>query len=233
MTEAEWLACEEPEPMLDVVLGKVSDRKLRLFAVACYLRVWQARPRSSAALPAALLVSEAFADGLVGAEQLEIEQSKIGAVAAYSSAASASSAAGAILGEDATTAAYWTARHAANYFGHLAVQAAGLEPNPGTNAFASGWRAEARVQAALVPEIFGVFPFRLIAADPEWLLWNNATLPRIAGLIYADRAFDRLPILADALQDAGCTNADILAHCRGGGDHVRGCWVVDLILEKE
>jgi hypothetical protein len=50
--------------------------------------------------------------------------------------------------------------------------------------------------------------------------------------IYADRAFDRLPILADALQDAGCENTDLLAHCRGEGPHVRGCWVVDLLLEK-
>ncbi len=58
-------------------------------------------------------------------------------------------------------------------------------------------------------------------------------MPRIAGTIYTDRAFDRLPILADALEDAGCDNAEILAHCRGGGEHVRGCWVVDLILGKE
>jgi hypothetical protein len=50
--------------------------------------------------------------------------------------------------------------------------------------------------------------------------------------IYADRAFDRLPILADALQDAGCENPDVLGHCRGDGPHVRGCWVVDLVLGK-
>jgi hypothetical protein len=47
-----------------------------------------------------------------------------------------------------------------------------------------------------------------------------------------ERAFERLPILADALQDAGCENADILDHCRGPGPHARGCWVVDLILDK-
>jgi hypothetical protein len=51
--------------------------------------------------------------------------------------------------------------------------------------------------------------------------------------IYAERAFDRLPILADALQDAGCDNADVLAHCRGRGPHVLGCWVVDRLLKKE
>ena len=56
---------------------------------------------------------------------------------------------------------------------------------------------------------------------------------RIAQAIYDKRAFDRMPILADALEDAGCDNADILAHCRGPNEHVRGCWVVDLILGKQ
>ena len=50
--------------------------------------------------------------------------------------------------------------------------------------------------------------------------------------MYEDRAFDRLPLLADALEDAGCADADILVHCRNGGEHVRGCWVVDLLLGK-
>ncbi len=73
-------------------------------------------------------------------------------------------------------------------------------------------------------------PFRPVAVDPAW---RTATAVGIAQAIYDDRAFDRLPILADALQDAGCENADILAHCRGDGPHVRGCWVVDLVLGKE
>jgi hypothetical protein len=51
--------------------------------------------------------------------------------------------------------------------------------------------------------------------------------------IYQERAFDRMPILADALQDAGCDNEDVLTHCRQPGEHVRGCWVVDLVLNKE
>ncbi len=63
-------------------------------------------------------------------------------------------------------------------------------------------------------------------------MWNDATIPKVAQAIYDDRAFDRLPILADALEDAGCDNADLLTHCRSGGEHVRGCWVVDLLLGK-
>jgi len=62
--------------------------------------------------------------------------------------------------------------------------------------------------------------------------WRTANLSALAQAIYADRAFDRLPILADALEDVGCTNADVLEHCRQPGEHARGCWVVDLLLGK-
>jgi hypothetical protein len=68
-----------------------------------------------------------------------------------------------------------------------------------------------------------------LSVDPQWL---TSTVAALAQGIYADRAFDRLPILADALQDAGCGNEDVLAHCRGAGPHARGCWVVDLLLGK-
>jgi hypothetical protein len=83
--------------------------------------------------------------------------------------------------------------------------------------------------SAIVRDIFGN-PFRPVAVDRAWL---TPTVTSLAQAIYDDRAFDRLPILADALEDAGCTDHDILAHCRGGGEHVRGCRVVDLLLGKE
>jgi hypothetical protein len=67
---------------------------------------------------------------------------------------------------------------------------------------------------------------------PAVLAWNDSCVLRIAQGIYDDRDFDRLPILHDALLDAGCDNDDILAHCRGAGPHVRGCWVIDLLLGK-
>jgi hypothetical protein len=69
--------------------------------------------------------------------------------------------------------------------------------------------------------------------DPAWLKWNDGTVLRLAQSIDDQRAFDRLPILADALEEAGCTNTDVLDHCRDAVKHVRGCWVVDLILGKE
>jgi hypothetical protein len=86
--------------------------------------------------------------------------------------------------------------------------------------------------AGLFREVFGRLHFRPITVDPACMSWHNATVPAIAQRIYDERTFHDLPILADALEEAGCINPDILAHCRGGGEHVRGCWVVDLILGK-
>lgn len=77
--------------------------------------------------------------------------------------------------------------------------------------------------------IFGN-PVRPVTLDPTWL---SSTVKQLAESIYQERAFDRLPILADALEDAGCGNVDILHHCRQPGEHARGCWVVDLVLGKE
>src|SRR4029077_11962629 len=84
--------------------------------------------------------------------------------------------------------------------------------------------AESRWQANALRDIFGN-PFRPVAFAPAW---RTAMSTSLAEGIYTDRAFDRLPILADALEDAGCDNRDILNHCRRGGEHVRGCWGGDL-----
>jgi hypothetical protein len=83
--------------------------------------------------------------------------------------------------------------------------------------------------AALLREIFGN-PFRPVAFDPAW---RTSTAVALARQVYESREFGAMPILADALQDAGCDNEDILDHCRGPGPHCRGCWVVDLVLGKE
>jgi hypothetical protein len=79
------------------------------------------------------------------------------------------------------------------------------------------------------PSIREIFPnpFAPPRFDPAW---RTSTVVALARGIYDERAFDRLPILADALQDAGCDNDDLLAHCRGPGPHVRGCWALDLCL---
>src|SRR5262249_31103144 len=84
------------------------------------------------------------------------------------------------------------------------------------------------VEATLLRDIFGN-PFRSVAVNPAW---RTANVIALAQAIYDDRAFGRMPILGDALEDAGCDNGDILNHCRASGEHVRGCWVVDLLLGK-
>ncbi|HVL14590.1 MAG TPA: hypothetical protein VM529_18600 [Gemmata sp.] len=87
---------------------------------------------------------------------------------------------------------------------------------------------EARSQAQLLRDIFGN-PFRPATLDSSWL---TSTVAALTQQMYESRDFSAMPILADALQDAGCTSDDILNHCRGDGPHVRGCWVVDLVLSK-
>jgi hypothetical protein len=86
-----------------------------------------------------------------------------------------------------------------------------------------------RVQLALLREIFGN-PFRRGSFDPGW---RRPTVATLARELYEAQRFDRMPVLADALQDAGCEDADLLAHCREPGAHVRGCWVLDLVLGWE
>lgn len=100
-----------------------------------------------------------------------------------------------------------------------------------TNRYEDGAEDDYPAGTQLLPLIHDIFgnPFRPVNIDPSWL---TSTVVVLASGIYQDRAFDRMPILADALQDAGCDNEGILSHCRGDSTHVRGCWVVDLLLGK-
>ena len=94
--------------------------------------------------------------------------------------------------------------------------------------WSQGYSSEAIVHADFLRDIFGN-PFRPVAFVPEW---RTSSAVALADAMYQSRDFGPMPILADALEEAGCTNADILSHCRGDGPHVRGCWVVDLVLGK-
>jgi hypothetical protein len=89
--------------------------------------------------------------------------------------------------------------------------------------------AEFSEKEKLLRDIFGN-PFRPVAFQPEW---RTSTVHGLARQMYQSRDLSPMPILADALQDAGCGDEDVLNHCLGGGPHVRGCWVVDLVLGKE
>jgi hypothetical protein len=89
-----------------------------------------------------------------------------------------------------------------------------------------------RKETMLLRDLFDN-PFCRITLDPAWLTWNDGTIPKLARNIYDDRAFDRLPTLADALEAVGCHDNAILGHCRSEGPHVRGCWFVDVLLDKK
>jgi hypothetical protein len=98
---------------------------------------------------------------------------------------------------------------------------------------------ECKAQSSWLRDLVGN-PFRPVALDPALLTWHDSTLPKLAQAIYEERHLPsghldnhRLAILADALEDAGCTDQEILNHCRSEGPHVRRCWVVDLLLGKE
>jgi hypothetical protein len=227
MTEQEWLACTDPQKMLEFLKGKASDRKLRLFACAFCRSVWHlladgGRSRRPEHSRHAVEVAEWYADGDATAAELADAWDDAWAAAPPPENAPLPDAA-----QDADYAiccAAWVACHdAARGAGGVATWAAAGD--------AVGDAASVK-QATLLRCIFGN-PFHPVALNAAWLAWDYGTVRKIARAIYYDRAFDRLPILADALEDAGCTDKAILDHCRQPGEHERGCWVVDLLLGKE
>ncbi len=133
-------------------------------------------------------------------------------------------------------------REAIHEFGISFYTGAGvfLRPFQWPQPVPSAVMAERIAQAALLRCIFGN-PFGTTPIiDPAWLTWNDGTVKRLAEAAYENRAIPagtldnaRLAVLADALEEAGCGNADILTHLRDPGVHVRGCWVLDLLLRKK
>jgi hypothetical protein len=232
VTEAEWLNCTEPGPMLEFLHAKVSARKLRLFACACCRRVWHllTDEPSRAAVEFAERVADGADDGeglylaIVGAETVANARAAAATDAADMAASSAAFAARNTMLTDAAVAADYCSANVAS----AAYHAASVARVPSA---AVSRAAERFGQVRLLCEMFGN-PFRPVPSVADWVAWNDGTLRRIAHAIDAERAFERLPILADALEDAGCDDADILNHCRKPGEHVRGCWVVDLLSGK-
>jgi len=165
---------------------------------------WRRMPGRSSdpRLLTAVEVAERFADGLVTEMECEYARIRVDLMSRTSSEEIESAGAANECLEPAQNHIYYT----------------GADDPPERDA----------IKQRLLRDIFGN-PFRPVAFDPAW---RTATATSLAEAIYADRAFDRLPILADALEDAGCTSADVLEHCRQPGEHVRGCWVVDLVLAK-
>ncbi len=233
MTEEQWLACTDQFTMLAFVWArkrlarsfdrrqqKAHQRKLRLYICACCRSDWDHFTERGRF---AVGIAERYADGLVTRQQLR---------AAWKDAEAAA------VGERGNGT--WWARLQDRLWGP-AWDDDSLEPVAASAAkehieledcqsalLSLGWLKKPN----LLHELFGN-PFRIIVPIPAWLAWSDGTIPKLAQAIYDERAFDRLPILADALEDAGCTNADLLGHLRGPGPHYCGCCALDLLLGKE
>jgi hypothetical protein len=252
MTEAEWLACDFTDPMLVFIQEEASQRKLRLFACACCRRIWQLLTDEQS--QKTIEIAERFADGEATIELLRtahaavenasriawqnVQTVKLPNEAAYQVTKQDYLAFDMpALAEVVSTeqfddvSASDSMDSIAGVIMHSAISAQLWGTAAGDTAAENAFDAEAPKQAHLFRCVFGN-PFRPITLNPAWLAWNDDTVRRIAQAIYDDHAFDRMPILADALEDAGCDNTDMLNHCRQPGVHVRGCWVVDLLLGK-
>jgi hypothetical protein len=226
MTEAEWLAATDPEPMLAFHRGKASDRKLRLFAVACCRRILHLFTEHLR-FGEAVEVAERSADPPVSTVDLDMVCG--GAAEAFRVANNLDpDEPGLATGETWGKLAwgYHAAFNASSR--HLSADRI-FDVAEGAAMSTTSFPPEREFQTMLLRDIFGN-PFRPVSLDPSW---RTSTVVSLGEGIYADRAFDRMPILADALQDAGCDSEEVLDHCRGGGVHVRGCFVIDLLLGKE
>jgi hypothetical protein len=213
--------------MLIFLRGRGGERKLRLFACACARRCWHllADGRSRRAVEEA----ERLAEGLAGPEAARAARAGADGVwkgagrpatlaldaAAEAALAAAHEVAG-VAAEQAAIGAEWAAAGASNSARTLPARV-----------------AEQEAQADLLRCLFGPAPFRpLPGLNPSWLTWEAGAVANLARAAYDGRAFECLPVLADALEEAGCTDQAILTHLRGPGPHTRGCWVLDLLLGK-
>jgi hypothetical protein len=218
MTESEWLACADPIDMLDAVRERVRSRKVALFACACYRRLW---PWLTEECRSQVVALERHAED---EQQPDLTDDAFGFAIEAAKAKAPPSVRGAFDAVDVLM-----------FRGYFEIRSLGAEEDEEAideTTIDPGFLKEAGIQSGLLREILGN-PFRPVAVDSRWLNWNDGTVSQIAQAIYDERAFDRMPILADALEDAGCDNADILNHCREPGEHVRGCWVLDLLLGKK
>jgi hypothetical protein len=216
MTEAEWLACGDPESLRRHVCARASERKLRLFAADCFRNVMRLLPdpRQHQAIATLDELAEGTADPTARRQAAGLSRR------AFAEFPSRFGQPSPIPVDDPHFVGLMLYREfmSSSLAHHATRVSAGL---------ADGADERER-QIFVFRDIFGN-PFRPVAFDPAW---RTDTAMSLAQTMYESRDFSAMPILADAFQDAGCTNDDVLNHCRGPGPHVRGCWIVDLVLGK-
>jgi hypothetical protein len=221
MTEEEWLGATDPSDMLIMgfLLGKLSDRKYGLFAAACCRAIWQDIPNETCRN--GILVAERHTDGFASLEELRNAQALT--LNSFQNEENCS---------DNVYTAWLAVLHASYAVQRITIWDAAFATALFVSKVVDRHRPTYSPRYAICLIAFDIFgnPFRPVTFNPSWL---TPTVVALASGIYAEMAFDRMPILADALQDAGCDNEDILSHCRQQRKHVRGCWVVDLVLGKK
>jgi hypothetical protein len=234
MTETEWLACPDRDMLLDHVFPRAGRRKLRLFLCALARRLWDrlSDPRSRRAVEMAEELADApNASDFYGLETMIVDQW-------IEARKEASAALAGLLG----SAFYRAAAVACYTLSTLPLSGHSHYVKVQASHAAAAWgfvsrpdhalrRKEMQAQCRILRDLFGN-PFRPPGLDPAWLRWRDGAVKKWARRIYEERRFDELPVLGDALEEAGCIDRTTLAHCRGSGEHVRGCWVVDLLLGK-
>jgi hypothetical protein len=214
MTEQEWLECRDPAPVLSFLGERASKHQCRYFIAACCRRIWHLLPEASRR---AVEVGERYAGGR--ATYAELREAAEGALTPDAPAEAAALAA---------VASAWTHHRTAIEAAACAARAVARAADPENEDDPDP--AEQAEQCRLLREVFGN-PFRPVALDAAWLTWNDAVVPRVAQGIHERRSFEELPVLADALTEAGCGEESILAHCRQPGGHVPGCWVVEALRQ--
>ena len=217
MTEENWQHSIRPSEMLLFLRPNATERKVLLFNCACSRRVWS---YLDSADREAVIEAEAGIDDPAAIQELQrrLEPERKAALTLAGLGDFPVDEEMAELLRNQTELRLKLDGDCGYLIGSLAFAAARL----------GNQEVEEKKQSELVRCVFGN-PFRLVICNPDSL---TPAVCQLAEAIYADRAFERLPILADALEEAGCTVAAILEHCRGPGPHVRGCWVVDLLLGR-
>jgi hypothetical protein len=222
MTEAEWLACDKLSSLWWFIRYRSNKRKARLYTIACCRQVWHLFV--DPACRRAVEVSERYADRMSSRE--ELIQTRRDAEASWAD------------WDGKRLAAAGMPSDAAGLAFAAAVRTAFNRPDPNDVAQLLQRAAEdapdlPERQRLLFHDLSGPRLFRPVPIEHSWLAWNDSVVSNMAQVIYDDRAFDRMPILADALEEAGCGDEEILWHCREEPEHARGCWLLDAILGKK
>lgn len=216
MTRREWTACKDPVAILRFLRdrGLIDARKARLFGAACCRRFWDLLPGEG---HKAVEVAERFADEL--ADRGELDAARRGFTAVMGEASGPASFAGIAVSYLMAEARHDPFRYATDIL-PWAAQAS------------EDQAAEQAAQAGILRCLFGPPPFETVTIRPEWLAFGDGVVAKLARGIHDERAFDRMPVLADALLDAGCTDDELLGHLRDTGPHWHGCHALDAILGK-